>query len=339
MKASKVQNELLAWYDGHARELPWRAKPGVHADPYAVWLSEIMLQQTTVATVGPYFEKFLTTWPTVKDLADAQLDEVLAAWAGLGYYSRARNLHKCAQVVAFERDGEFPATQAELIRLPGVGPYTSAAIAAIAFGEAAAVVDGNVERVLTRLFNSPIPLAKNKDQLRAWAAELTPYKRPGDYAQAMMDLGATICRPKNPQCLLCPLTDHCAAQKAGTARDLPTKLEKAPKPVRRGYAYLIEAPDGQLLIDKRPPKGLLGGMDGLPTSPWSDELSDPLPGSEDLGLEVKHTFTHFHLYLHLCKGSANLAPEFPEARFVSDLSTLALPTLFLKALKAANRAP
>ena len=263
MKAADLPPALLHWYDVHRRDLPWRALPGQKADPYAVWLSKIKLQQTTEATIGPYFQRFLTTWPRVQDLASAPLDAILSAWAGLGYYSRARNLHACARVLVADWGGRFPETEVELQTLPGIGPYTAAAIAAIAFDQPATVVDGNVERVMTRLNNSPVPLKENRAQIRAWAAALTPAHRPGDYAQALMDLGATVCRPANPACLLCPLAAGCAAQAAGTAADLPKKAAKAPKPTRQGLAYLIRRNDGALLIDKRPPSGLLGGMDGL----------------------------------------------------------------------------
>lgn len=331
-----MQHDLLTWYDAHARTLPWRAKPGESTDPYRVWLSEIMLQQTTVATVGPYFEAFVAKWPRVQDLADAPLDEVLAAWAGLGYYSRARNLHACARYVARELGGVFPAAEADLLKLPGVGPYTAAAIAAIAFGQPAVVVDGNIDRVMTRLHNSPLPIRENKKAIYGWASALTPEHRPGDYAQALMDLGATICKPKDPQCLLCPIQSHCQAHAQGTAANLPTKAVKAPKPTRQGIAYLIQRGDGAILIDKRPAKGLLGSMDGLPTSPWEVELASPLVSTEDMGLEVRHTFTHFHLHLKLWRGDEDLAAEFPNARFVRDLEGLALPTLFKKALKAAS---
>lgn len=335
---------LLDWYDLQARVLPWRVPPlhskaGHRPDPYKVWLSEVMLQQTTVATVGPYFQAFVARWPTVDDLAAAALDEVMAAWAGLGYYSRARNLHACAQAVSAHHGGNFPTTAAALQQLPGIGPYTAAAIAALAFEEPVAVVDGNIERVLTRLHASPVPVADNRAQIRQWARRLTPKTRPGDYAQALMDLGAMVCRPKAPSCPKCPLKTLCAAYAEGLADRLPTPKAKAAKPIRFGQAYLIENASGALLIDKRPPKGLLGGMDGLPTSPWQGQVADPVHGSTPLGLEVRHTFTHFHLKLQLYDAPESIAPQFPSARFVADLATLALPTLFIKALKAANRLP
>ena len=338
MNPALFHKDLLTWYDAHARTLPWRVSPGERALAYRVWLSEIMLQQTTVATVGPYFLDFMMRWPTVEALAQAALDDVLAAWAGLGYYSRARNLYRCAQIIAYECGGLFPSTEAELIKLPGVGPYTAAAIAAIAFDQPAVVIDGNIDRLMTRLHNSPLPIQDNKAAIRAWATRLTPQQRPGDYAQALMDLGATICRPVAPQCLLCPVSVYCEARAAGTAADLPTKPAKKAKPTRQGWAYLIQNGD-KLLIDKRPAKGLLGGMDGLPTHEWGENRPNLLEGAEDIGLKVRHTFTHFHLVLSLAKGPPNLAIHFPNARFVGDLSSLALPTLFVKALKAATFLP
>ena len=262
--------------------------------------------------------------------------DVLAAWAGLGYYSRARNLHKCAQAIAGELGGVFPGSEAELLKLPGIGPYTAAAIAAIAFDEPAVVIDGNIDRVMTRLYNSPVPIRDNKTAIRAWATPLTPKQRPGDYAQALMDLGATVCRPTSPQCLLCPVSSHCQAHAAGSAADLPAKPAKKAKPTRLGWAYLISQ-GNELLIDKRPAKGLLGGMDGLPTHEWGEARPALLPGASDTGLEVRHTFTHFHLVLSLAEAPPELAVNFPNARFVGDLSTLALPTLFAKALRASNQ--
>ena len=226
MNPFDFQRDLLAWYDTHARTLPWREKSNQRPDPYRIWLSEVMLQQTTVATVGPYFKAFIDRWPTVQALARAPLDDILTAWAGLGYYSRARNLHKCAQVIVQAYQGVFPDTETRLRTLPGIGPYTAAAIAAIAFDQPAVVIDGNIDRVMTRLHNSPIPIQHNKAAIGAWAAALTPQTRPGDYAQGLMDLGATICRPANPQCLLCPVQPYCAAHQAGTASNLPVKPPK-----------------------------------------------------------------------------------------------------------------
>jgi A/G-specific adenine glycosylase len=301
---------LLAWYDRHRRRLPWRADPGEHADPYAVWLSEIMLQQTTVAAVKSYFEKFLTRWPTVADLANADSADVMAAWAGLGYYARARNLHACAKTVTAAYDGRFPDTEEGLRALPGIGPYTAAAIAAIAFDRKAVVVDGNVERVMARVFGVTEPLPKSKPRLVALAGSLTPARRSGDYAQAVMDLGATICTPKSPACSLCPWMEPCVARAKGIVETLPRKLAKAPVPTRHGIAFWMVRADGSVLLRRRPPKGLLGGMMEIPSTLWratawtTEEAVPTAPVTGRLkwrvlpGL-VSHTFTHFHLELQV----------------------------------------
>ena len=303
-----LAGRLLAWYDRHRRAMPWRALPGETADPYHVWLSEIMLQQTTVAAVGPYFERFVGRWPAVADLAAADLDEVLHAWQGLGYYARARNLHRCANTVVERHGGRFPDTEAELLELPGVGPYTAAAIAAIAFGRKATVVDGNVERVMARFFAVEEPLPASKPLLKDHAVSLTPGKRCGDYAQATMDLGATICTPRSPACAICPWTGDCAARRLGIAAELPRKAEKAERPTRYGVAFWIVAPDGSVLLRRRAEKGLLGGMTEVPSTewraaPWSAaEVRKAAPVRADWtpvrGL-VRHTFTHFHLELEV----------------------------------------
>ncbi len=298
---------MLAWYRRGHRSLPWRAESGEAGDPYRVWLSEIMLQQTTVAAVIPYFERFIEAWPTVGALAAADLDTVLRAWAGLGYYARARNLHACARAVAGRPGGRFPDTEAELRTLPGIGVYTAAAIAAIAFGRHATVVDGNVERVVARLFAVAEPLPAVKPHLRELAATLTPEHGCGDFAQAMMDLGATVCTPRRPRCLVCPLVGACAAAAAGVAQDLPRRAAKAERPTRRGVAYWLEDGEGAVLLRRRADKGLLGGMVELPSTVWGTQappdrvaIADqapvqaawrPLPGI------VRHTFTHFHLEL------------------------------------------
>ncbi len=284
--------------------LPWRTPPGAseRPDPYAVWLSEVMLQQTTVAAVGGYFRRFMARWPTVQALAAADDAEVMAAWAGLGYYARARNLLACARAVAAGHGGRFPDTEAALRALPGIGGYTAAAIAAIAFDRPAVVVDGNVERVMARLFAVETPLPAAKPELRALAARLTPAARPGDYAQAVMDLGATVCTPRAPACVLCPWSAACAARKAGIAADLPRRTAKPAKPVRHGTAWLALRADGAVLVETRPPSGLLGGMLGLPGDAWSERPAPPrapfAADWRDLG-EVRHTFTHFHLVLRL----------------------------------------
>lgn len=304
--ASDAGAELLAWYDRHARTMPWRVGPadraaGILPDPYRVWLSEVMLQQTTVAAVRDYFLKFTTLWPTVAELAAAEDADVMAAWAGLGYHARARNLLKCARAVVADHGGVFPRTRDGLLRLPGIGPYTASAIAAIAFDEPATVVDGNVERVMARLHAVHTPLPKAKAQLTEIAEYYTPLERPGDYAQAVMDLGATICTPRNPACGICPVRDPCAGRRAGTAPELPKKTPKKTKPTRYGIAYVAIRADGAVLLETRPEKGLLGGMLGWPTTEWSTDPATPSPPLaadwEELSAQARHTFTHFHLIL------------------------------------------
>src|SRR5512143_3817114 len=268
--ATSHASRLLAWYDRHRRTMPWRAPAGERTEPYRVWLSEIMLQQTTVATVGDYFRRFVERWPTVEALAGAPLDEVLSAWAGLGYYARARNLHACARAVAEQQDGRFPEDEAGLLALPGIGRYTAAAIQAIAFDRPASAVDGNVERVIARLFAIETPLPDAKPEIQARGARLVPEARAGDYAQAMMDLGATVCTPRNPRCVICPLMANCRARKLGIAEELPRRAPKVAKPTRRGLAFVLARKDGAILLRKRPTKGLLGGMDEVPSSAWRE---------------------------------------------------------------------
>jgi A/G-specific adenine glycosylase len=265
-------------------------------------MSEVMLQQTTVAAVRAYFLRFTDRWPTVVDLANAEDGDVMGEWAGLGYYARARNLLKCARVVAAEHGGQFPGTRDALLTLPGIGPYTASAIAAIAYDEPATVVDGNVERVMSRLFHIETPLPTAKPELTERAAELTPQKRAGDYAQAVMDLGATICTPRSPACGICPWMTECSARKAGVQAELPRKLAKKQKPTRHGIAYLARRADGAWLLERRPDKGLLGGMLGWPGSEWGEVAQEQPPFNadwQDPGAEVLHTFTHFHLRLGL----------------------------------------
>jgi A/G-specific adenine glycosylase len=336
---------LLAWYDRHARALPWRARAGARADPYRVWLSEIMLQQTTVVTVGPYFRDFLARWPTVHDLAAAELDAVLHAWQGLGYYARARNLHKCARVVSAEHGGAFPDSEDALRRLPGIGAYTAAAIAAIAFGRRATVMDGNVERVIARLFRVAEPLPRAKLALRRLAESLTPVTRAGAYAQAMMDLGATICLPRKPKCMLCPLNDACASRRAGDQEALPAKLPKAARPKRHGVAFWALRRDGAVLLRRRPENGLLGGLFEVPStewraSPWDiDEAKAAAPASaawRPLAGVVRHGFTHFELELSLLVGSVRDASADGGIWCPVDrLSDYALPTLMKKVVRHA----
>lgn len=340
--------DLLAWYDIHARVMPWRVAPqdrkaGAWANPYHVWLSEVMLQQTTVAAVKEYFRKFIALWPTVQDLAAAPDADVMAAWAGLGYYARARNLLKCARVVARDYDGEFPQTAAELQKLPGIGPYTSAAIASIAFDEAAAVLDGNVERVMARIHNDETPLPAAKPVFHAYAEALTPHNRPGDHAQAVMDLGATICTPRNPACGICPWRDPCAARAEGTAPTLPRKTPKKPKPVRRGIAYVVRRADGAWLLETRPDKGLLGGMLGWPGSEWSDAPvpTPPLTANwQDLPGDVRHTFTHFHLILdvRIAHVPTTAVPDTGHFRDHHVFQPADLPTVMRKVFNLAREA-
>ena len=299
---------LLDWYDRHARALPWRVPPedsraGLRPDPYRIWISEVMLQQTTVAAVKEYFHRFTTRWPTVTDLAAAEDGEVMGEWAGLGYYARARNLLKCARAVVADHGGVFPDTREGLLSLPGIGPYTASAIASIAFGRADTVVDGNVERVMARLNDIHTPLPAAKPELTAAAAALTPATRPGDYAQAVMDLGATICTPRNPACGICPWRDPCRARAEGTAADLPRKTPKKAQPVRRGIAYVARRADGAWLLERRPDRGLLGGMLGWPGSDWAEAAPVATPPIAadwtTLEAEARHTFTHFHLLLEI----------------------------------------
>ena len=336
---------VLAWYDRNRRAMPWRALPSETTDPYRVWLSEIMLQQTTVVTVGPYFQRFLERWPVVSALADAPLDDVLHAWQGLGYYARARNLHRCAGVVAHELGGRFPETEAGLRALPGIGRYTAAAVAAIAFGKRTTVVDGNVERVMARRFRVTEPLPDSKAALYDLADSLTPAERPGDYAQAVMDLGATICTPRNPKCLLCPWSDHCAGR--DIAAELPRRAPKKARPLRRGMAFWLTRDDGAVLLRRRLEQGLLGGMIEVPSTEWREgpaipraeaETAAPLPGLDWRLLPgfVAHGFTHFRLELHVLAGVTDEDP--PAAAYwcsIDGLADQALPTAMKKVVAHA----
>lgn len=333
-------HRLLAWYDRHRRDLPWRARPGETPDPYHVWLSEIMLQQTTVASVGNYYRKFLALWPTVEALAAASREDVLKAWAGLGYYARARNLHACAKVVADERGGSFPDTEEGLRQLPGIGPYTAGAIAAIAFDRRAAAVDGNVERVMARLHAIETPLPDAKPEIREKTLALVPDRRAGDFAQALMDLGATICTPKRLNCMICPWTEDCAGRKSGIAGELPRKKEKAERPRRRGVAFWVERQDGRVLLRERPDKGLLGGMMEIPSTEWAasvarPEVQAPLDAKwTRTGKRIEHTFTHFHLELDIwsTRVSADALVAGGSTRWVhkSELDGEALPSVMRK---------
>ena len=331
---------LLYWYDRNARILPWRIPPGSseRADPYRVWLSEIMLQQTTVTAVIPYFDRFTTRWPTVESLAAAEDAEVMAAWAGLGYYARARNLLACARAVA--AIGAFPATEAGLRALPGIGPYTAAAIASIAFNARAAVVDGNIERVITRLFAISAPLPQAKSAIRAAVDTLTPHDRPGDFAQGLMDLGSAICTPRNPICTACPLAPHCAAFVVGNPETYPVKAPRPSRPLKRGTVFWLEH-DNHILLVTRPAKGLLGGMLALPTGPW--EIGDPdLTGApvdaawQITPAAIRHGFTHFKLVLDVAIARLAERPEAPgQWTPIANLPATGFPTLFRKAANAS----
>jgi A/G-specific adenine glycosylase len=336
---------LLGWYDTHARSLPWRALPGAaRPDPYRVWLSEIMLQQTTVAAVIPYFERFTARWPDVATLAACDDADLMAAWAGLGYYARARNLLKCARIVFAEHGGRFPESEAALLKLPGVGAYTAAAIAAIAFGERAIVVDANVERVVSRLFAIKTPFPAAKTEIRAACETITPTDRPGDFAQAMMDLGATLCSVRNPGCLACPLSSHCTAQQCGIAEQLPIKPAKMAKPQRTGMAYWIERDDHVWLI-QRPDKGMLAGMRALPDDSWSarkdGDSNPPFNATWDkVEPAVDHVFTHFSLSMRVTVTAQSIErSDLPPGVWwpIKALDSAGLPTLFMKAAKAVLR--
>jgi A/G-specific adenine glycosylase len=345
MQAGDIGAALLAWYDRHARDLPWRVGPaaqaaGLRPDPYRVWLSEVMLQQTTVAAVTGYFARFTARWPGLADLAAAPEAEVMAAWAGLGYYARARNLIACARAVMTDHGGVFPDTAAALRDLPGIGPYTAAAIAAIAFDRAETVVDGNVERVMARLFAVTVPLPAAKPALRAHAASLTPRHRPGDHAQALMDLGATICTPRAPACGACPLARFCQGRARGVAAELPRRAPKPARPTRHGTAFVGRRADGAWLLERRPPHGLLGGMPGWPGCDWQGGAADPpAPGDwRDAGAGVRHTFTHFHLRLRVMVAELPAGTRPSRGAFVParDFRPDALPTAMRKAWAVAQ---
>jgi A/G-specific adenine glycosylase len=342
---TNLSDLLLKWYDQHARDLPWRTANDVPATPYHVWLSEIMLQQTTVATVKSYFEKFLRLWPTIEALAAAPQEAILREWAGLGYYARARNLHKCARVIVADHGEKFPEIAAELIKLPGIGDYTSAAIASIAFGEPAPVVDGNIERIIARLYRIKTPLPAAKKPIKAYVARHTPQTRPGDFAQAMMDVSASLCRPKNPNCGDCPISSFCAAFKAGDMEAYPVKPPKKAKPTRRAVSFWLEH-DGHILLERRESKGLLGGMPGLFSTPWVERAALPEEADylshaparatwQTADGTAKHTFTHFHLETKLVSAAApkrfNVENGFWHP--LSALDTIGLPTVFAKIAK------
>ncbi len=339
MRVDAVAENLLIWYDAHRRRLPWRAEPGAPApDPYRVWLSEIMLQQTTVAAVKPYFDRFTTCWPTVTDLAFADEAEVMSSWAGLGYYARARNLIACARAVMRDHGGSFPNNEEELRSLPGIGEYTAAAIVAIAFGRRAVVVDANVERVASRLFAFAEPLPAARPALRRLVDRITPNERAGDFAQAMMDLGSGICTVRSPKCMLCALSSDCAALVQGSPETYPMKAARRAKPRRRGTVYWIERDDHVWLI-RRPGKGLLGGMRALPSGPWTDEdpgvAGAPMPACWSDAGTVSHVFTHFALDLRVLttRWTADVAGG--EWWPIDQIEQAGLPTLFARAASRA----
>jgi A/G-specific adenine glycosylase len=337
---------LLRWYDRHRRVLPWRAAKGERADPYRVWLSEIMLQQTTVKAVALYYARFLARFPTVAALAAAPLDDVLKLWAGLGYYARARNLHACAKAVVEQHGGAFPGTEEALRTLPGIGAYTAAAIAAIAFDRRASPVDGNIERVIARLFAVEEELPGGKPRVRSLAEQLTPQNRAGDFAQAMMDLGATICKPKKPACVLCPWMEMCAARARGDQESFPRKADKKTGALRRGAAFVALRVDGFILTRTRPEKGLLGGMTEVPTTEWSRDFDDtsglaqaPFPARwrRKPGI-VTHTFTHFPLELTVYQAQVTAARKAPSGTRwtpLVDLAGEALPNVMRKVVAHA----
>jgi A/G-specific adenine glycosylase len=347
---------LLAWFDRHRRTLPWRAKSGARPDPYRVWLSEIMLQQTTVRAVAPYYRRFLARWGDVRALAAAPLDDILKAWAGLGYYARARNLHACARAVVEQHGAEFPASEAALRALPGIGDYTAAAIAAIAFDAPTRPVDGNIERVVARFFAVADPLPGAKVELRRLARALFPQSRPGDFAQALMDLGATICTPKKPACAFCPWNDNCAARARGDPETFPRRTPKRKGALRLGAAFVARRSDGHMLVRRRPAKGLLGGMTEVPTTEWLADLdeSDALRAAPRFSSArakarneihwrrlpgvVRHVFTHFPLELTVYAAEIRAHTRAPAGMrwiAIADIAGEALPGLMRKVVAHA----
>ncbi len=335
---------LLAWYDRHRRVLPWRAPAGKRADPYRIWLSEIMLQQTTVQAVAGYYRKFLERWPDVRALAAAKQDDVLAAWAGLGYYARARNLHAAAKIVAGEMGGKFPRTAEGLRALPGIGGYTAGAIAAIAYDERQAAMDANAERVIARLYAIQTPMPKAKLELHARGMALVP-PRAGDFAQALMDLGSAICTPKRPACSNCPWTEDCVARRRGIQENLPVKAPKALRPLKRGAAFVARDAAGAVLLVKRPDKGLLASMLEPPLGPWTEKFPSPASatgqapfaaGWKKRGGVVRHGFTHFELEIEVYRADVAKRPKFPGTWVSSDkLREVALPTVMRKIVEHA----
>jgi len=347
LKRHEIAPLVLAWWDVHRRDLPWRASPGERRDPYRVWLSEILLQQTTASAAVPYFQDFVARWPRVEALAAASLDEVISAFAGLGYYARARNLHACAREVA-RRGGLFPRNEAALRALPGVGAYTAAAVAAIAFDEKAAPVDGNIARILARLYALEAPFARSRRAIAEAAAALTPAERPGDFAQALMDIGATICRPRRPDCPACPLLGSCAAARAGEPDAYPRRASARPKPERVGAAFFARRADGSILARRRLPEGLLGATLELPGGRWEAAergevglAEAPFAASwRRLPGEVEHAFTHFALRLTLYAAEVGSSPPTAEGMIWIDpamADAAGFSSLMLKAIAHARR--
>ncbi len=330
---------LLDWYDSHARDLPWRTGPaarraGERPNPYHVWLCEIMMQQTTIPHGTPYFLKFIGRWPTIEDLASAKDEDVMAAWAGLGYYARARNLLKCAREVA--KCGSFPETETELRKLPGIGPYTAGAIAALAFGQPAAAIDGNVERVFSRLLAMTGDWKTEKKRIAETVRALVPPDHPGAFAEALMDLGATLCTPTKPNCMLCPVTTLCAGRASGEPERFPIKPAKTPKPKRHGRVFIL-TDKNDIWLTRLPPRGLLGGMLALPSDGWRGEDYDPdraFPATakdwQNIG-EVRHVFTHFSLTLDVYSGE--LDGKRPDGEWTPIKEVDGLPSVFAKALR------
>ena len=341
-----LTDQLLAWFDQHHRDLPWRDAACGKRNPYRVWLAEIMLQQTTVTAVIPYYLNFLSKWPTVKAMAEAEDKDIMRAWAGLGYYARARNMVKCARFIADQCQGAFPRAAQDLLKLPGIGPYTAAAVSAIAFNGASAPVDGNVIRTLSRLYALDALMPKNKDQIQRKATALLPQDRSGDFAEALMDLGSQVCRPKNPDCQACPWIKSCQAYAGNVVLEFPKKAPKKLKPTRRGWAFWITRPNGHVLLEQRPPKGLLGGMMGLPSTPWEEDLASfdraikPFSASSCQACSgfIKHTFTHFHLELGIIQVSLEGDVEMAGVWVApDDLETEALPSVMKKAIAHAQK--
>jgi len=346
-----MRQKLLTWYDRHKRVMPWRTIKNSKKVPYKIWLSEIMLQQTTVTTVGPYFQHFLKTWPTIDELANASLDDVLKVWQGLGYYSRARNLHKCAKLICNNFDGRFPNTEEQLEQLPGIGPYTAAAILAIAFDKPAIVVDGNVERVITRVFGIFKPLPEARPIIKDCAAKLAPKTtrgRPGDYAQAVMDLGATVCRPRKPLCDLCPWEKYCIAKQQNFVDQVPRKAPKKLKAVRKGVVFLALMSDGSLFLRRRPENGLLGGMMEFPSTVWLErslslkEICEAAPFKTQwvkITGTVNQAFSHFQLQLQVRVAVVNDQTQIFGGIWVDRdrLDEFALPNLMKKVWAFASK--